>query len=190
MDFMADDTKNTPAAIAVMLAVVLILVVGTVHLMRTDQPQQGNKNRVPVQMINGQDLIDLQQTVKSEQETHKQLQAQIDQLKAQAQPAVAPKAAYMCQEPNLRCGPNEQTNPGIVTDFGAYDLLTESQSSDVYTGFNFTDRTGFSKRFYPVCPGQTVQTGVPITIMYHWKNWTGDLAGKRGCFVIDGFQKN
>lgn len=177
-----DNEKITPVKAAVVLALVLIVIIGTVRLIQTNTPTKDVRSRVPVQMISGQDLINLQQQVKDQQ-------TQIDALKTQ-QPPPTPKAAYSCQEPDVKCEPNEKTNPGIVTDFGAYDLLTESQSSDVYIGFNFTDRTGFAKRFYPVCPGQTIQTGVPITILYHWRNWESNLAAKRGCYVIDGFQKN
>lgn len=176
-----EQTKTSPVRIAVALATILLVIVGVVRLLQNNEtPQQNVRNRVPVQMISGQDLINLQQQVKEQQ-------AQINQLKAQ-QPVPAPKAAYSCQEPDVKCGPNEKSNPGIITDFGSYDLLVDSQSSDFYIGFNFTDRTGFTKRFYPVCPGQTIKTGVPITIMYHWRNWTENLTSKRGCYAIDGFQ--
>jgi hypothetical protein len=179
-----DNEKISPVKAAGILAMVLIIIVGTIRLIQTsDTPAKDVKSRVPVQMIDGQQLIAMQQQVKD-------MQTEIAQLKA-TQPAPTPTATYSCQEPNVRCGPNEKTNPGVITDFGEYDLLTDSQSSDPYIGFNFTDRTGFSKRFYPVCPGQTLRSyGGPYTIMYHWRNWESNLTSKRGCYVIDGFQAN
>jgi hypothetical protein len=175
-----DNEKISPVKAAVILALLLLVIVGTVRLLQKDDaPTPSTKNRVPVQMIDGQQLVNLQQQVKDQQ-------AQLDALKTQQ--AATSKVAFSCPEPNVKCGPNETTLPGIITDFGAYDLLSDSQTSDVYSGFTFTDRTGFSKRFYPVCPGQTIKTDVPITILYHWRNWEMNSTGKRGCYVIDGFQ--
>jgi hypothetical protein len=67
--------------------------------------------------------------------------------------------------------------------------ISETTSTDNYITFTFTDRTGFTKKFAPVCPGQTIKTGVPITLLYHWRNWIENIEGKRGCFWIDGFQQ-
>ncbi len=157
------------------------------------------KNRVPNFSVNGQELADLKQQLADTKaaaqaaqasaaaatQAKNDMQAQLEQL---AKDAKQPDNQSKQSTDEPKEGRLEQTRPGIITDFGEYDLLNSSSSSDFYIGFNFTDRNGFTKRFYPVCPNQTVKTGVPITILYHWRSWLHDLEGQRGCYQIDGFQ--
>jgi|SRR5208337_3245842 len=83
----------------------------------------------------------------------------------------------------------ETTGPGVITDFGMFPLETGDHSDDMYVGFTFTENKGFTKRFFPVCPSQTVKTGNPISLIYHWRVWGYNAQGRRGCFIIDGFQQ-
>jgi hypothetical protein len=163
--------------------------------------QPDARNRVPNFSVNGQELADLkqqladtkaaaqqaQQAAQDATKAKNDMQAQLEQLAKDAKQPDNQKPAAPADEPKE--GRLEQTRPGIITDFGAFDLGV-SNVTDFYLGFNFTDRNGFTKRFYPVCTGQTVKTGVPITIMYHWRSWQENQEGKRGCFQIDGFQTN
>jgi hypothetical protein len=161
--------------------------------------QPESRNRVPNFSINGQELADLkqqladtkaaaaqaQQAANDARIARNDMQAQLEQL---AKDAKQPdnKPAPTTDEPKE--GRQEMTRPGIITDFGEYDLQPASNVTDYYIGFNFTDRNGFTKRFFPVCPAQTVKTGVSISIIYHWRSWQENQEGKRGCFQIDGFQ--
>lgn len=179
-DMSEDNEKINPVKVAAIGALLLLIVVGVVGLIRSnDTPATTTKSRLPVQMIDGQQLIDMQQQVKD-------MQAQIATLKA-TQPAPTPMKSYSCDKPDVECGPNEKTNPGVVVDFGMYNLTPDLQSQDNYLTFQFAERNGYTKRFYPVCPGQTIKAYTVVTILYHWRNWTGNTEGKRGCFVIDGF---
>lgn len=160
------------------------------------------KNRVPNFSVNGQELADLKQQLADTKaaaqaaqasaaaatQAKNDMQAQLEQLAKDAKQPDNQKTAPAEKVGDDDYGPSETTRPGIITDFGLYDLQPASNVSDLYMGFNFTDRSGFSKRFYPVCPGQTVKTGIPITVIYRWRKWKENQEGKRGCFVIDGFQ--
>lgn len=190
-----------PTRLAVLVSTVLFIVVLTVHFM-SGPKQPEAKNRVPNFSVNGQELADLKTQLAATQASAQQaqqaaaqatqakndMQAQLEQIKNDAKQPDNKPAAPTTDEPKE--GRLEQTRPGIVTDFGEYDMEVASNTTDPYLGFNFTDRNGFSKRFFPVCPAQTVKTGTPITIMYHWRSWRENQEGKRGCYVIDGFQTN
>lgn len=178
---------NNPAKVAGILACVLLVIVGIVRL-TSSQPEQSVKNRVPTipeSTLTAQKAAqDAQTAAAAAQQAQKDIQAQLAELAKDAKDEK--KDAPVSDEPKE--GRSESTRPGIITDFGEYDLQPASNINDFYIGFNFTDRDGFTKRFFPVCPAQTVKTGVPITIMYHWRSWTENQEGKRGCFQIDGFQ--
>jgi hypothetical protein len=189
----------TPNRLAVGITGALLILVLIVHF-ASGPKQPEAKNRVPNFSVNGQELADLkqqladtkaaavqaQQAAQQATQAKNDMQAQLEQLAKDAKQPDNKPVPTPTDDPKE--GRLEQTRPGIVTDFGTFDLQPASNVTDYYLGFNFTDRNGFSKHFYPVCTGQTVKTGVPITIMYHWKSWTGSEEGKRGCFVIDGFQ--
>lgn len=186
---MADDNKmSVGRTILLFIGVIcaILLIASGLSLIHPS-PQQ-TKNRVPVQMVSGEEFLALKQQVADAKAEQQNLKTQLDQLKDVTSKPTANN--YTCNKPDSECGPNEKSNPGTISDFGMYSLTTSSTDADNYIGFNFTDRTGFSKHFFPVCPGQTVKIGTPITIMYHWRHWTADQQGKRGCFVIDGFQNN
>src|SRR5580658_8108317 len=166
--------NGTKIALAVgLLTCLLILGFGCNH---KQQPEA--KNRVPNFSVNGQELADLktqlaatqaaaqqaQQAAQDATKAKNDMQAQLEQLAKDAKQPDNKPTPTPTDEPKE--GRLEQTRPGIITDFGAFDLGV-SNVTDFYLGFNFTDRNGFTKRFYPVCTGQTVKTGVPITIMYH-----------------------
>src|SRR5271157_678454 len=187
----------SPNRLAVIVCTVLFIVVLTVHF--ASGPKADVKNRVPNFNVNGQELADLktqladtkaaaaqaQQAANDARIAKNDMQAQLEQLAKDAK--AAPAAPATTEEPKE--GRLESTRPGIVTDFGEYDLAPASNITDYYVGFNFTDRYGFTKRFFPVCPGQTVKAyGGPFAIIYHWRSWQENAEGKRGCFQIDGFQ--
>src|SRR5271154_1751271 len=180
----------SPNRLAVIVCTVLFIVVLTVHF-ASGPKQPDSKNRVPNFSVNGQELADLktqladtkaaaaqaQQAANDARIAKNDMQAQLEQLAKDAK--ATPTAAPTTDEPKE--GRQEMTRPGIISDFGEYDLAPSSSVQDQYIGFNFTDRNGFTKRFFPVCPGQTVKTGTPITIMYHWRSWKENQEGKRGC---------
>lgn len=180
---------NNPVRIAGILACVLLVIVAIVRL-TSSQPEQNVKNRVPTlpesTLVAQKAAQDAQTAAAAAQQAQKDIQAQLAELAKDAKDEKKP--AQESEGEDNREGRPEATRPGIITDFGEYDLQPTSSTTDFYVGFNFTDRNGFTKRFFPVCPSQTVKTGVPITIMYHWRSWTSDTEGKRGCFQIDGFQ--
>lgn len=155
------------------------------------------KNRVPdlgVVTIHANDLANLQQQVKDTQsaaqaakdaqskaeQAQKDIQSQLEQLSKDAKKDGAP------EEP--KDGRAETTRLGIISDFGVWKLDISSQVDDYYLGFTFHDHEGFTKRFYPVCPEQAVKADVPVVMTYHWQKWRDNAPGKRGCFMIDGFQ--
>jgi hypothetical protein len=188
-----------PIRLAVGIAAALFIVVLIVHMVGGSKTPDA-RNRVPNFSVNGQELADLkqqladtkaaaqqaQQAAQDATKAKNDMQAQLEQLAKDAkQPDNKPAAAPTTDEPKE--GRQEMTRPGIITDFGMYNAV-DSNVIDNYIGFNFTDRYGFTKRFFPVCPGQTVKTGVPISIIYHWRSWQENQEGKRGCFQIDGFQ--
>lgn len=180
------------STIALILIGVAVVLIGVFVGGRWQAEKPTVRNRVPSlpesTLVAQKAAQDAQAAAVIAQQAQKDIQAQLELTKAEPKQAVSGLQYYSCT-PISDCGPNEKSNPGIIIDFGMYDLLPSgSNSTDWYAGFNFTDRMGFSKRFFPVCPGQTVKTGIPITIMYHWKMWKSDQDGKRGCFMIDGFQ--
>ncbi len=86
-------------------------------------------------------------------------------------------------------GRPEQTAPGTISEFGSYRIDNGSNSSDdYYLGFTFTDRYGFTKRFFPVCPNTTVKVGTSTALMYHWQHFESMVPGQWGCYKIDGQQ--
>lgn len=193
----------TPGKLALIMAgTLLVLIVLVTSHCGSKQPEA--KNRVPNFSVNGQELADLKTQLAATQASAQQaqqaaaqatqakndMQAQLDQLAKDAKNADNQKPAPAATTDEPKEGRLEQTRPGIVTDFGEYNLLEAQNTTDMYVGFNFTDRFGFTKRFYPVCAGQTIKTGTPITIMYHWRSWQENQEGKRGCYMVDGFQTN
>lgn len=156
------------------------------------------KNRVPdlgVVTIHADDLANLQQQVKDTQaaaqaakdsqakaeQAQKDIQSQLEQLSKDAKKDEAP------EEPKESRA--ETTRLGAISDFGVWRIeVNTQQTDDYYLGFTFHDREGFIKRFYPVCPEQSVKSDVPVVMMYHWRKWQENSLGKRGCFMIDGFQ--
>src|SRR5271156_5404461 len=95
---------------------------------------------------------------------------------------------------NLKEERPQQTGPGIISDFGTFRIEAadgESASEDSYLGFTFTDVNGFTKRFFPVCPNQTLKSSYNghISILYHWRHYQALSVGQRGCYSIDGFQQ-
>jgi hypothetical protein len=190
----------SPNRLAVIVCTVLFILVLTVHFMSGPKTPDA-KNRVPNFNVNGQELADLKQQLADTKaqaqaaqaaaaqavQAKNDMQAQLEQLAKDAKQPDNQKPAATTDEPKE--GRLEATRPGIVTDFGEYDLAPASNITDMYVGFNFTDRYGFTKRFFPVCPGQTIKAyGGPFSIMYHWRSWQENQEGKRGCFQIDGFQ--
>jgi hypothetical protein len=175
-----------------LLAFAVILIVLAVVIGRSGQaPQADVRNRVPTIPQSTAEAIkaaqDAQAAAQAAQQAQRDIQAQLAQLaddNKKEQEAAKAKASG----PAAPYG-KEITNPGIVTDFGAFPLIADNATDDVYLGFTFTDRTGFTKKFFPVCTHQGVKTGTPITIIYHWREWTANTAGKRGCYEIDGFQQ-
>jgi hypothetical protein len=176
-----------------LLAFAVILIILAIVVARSGNGQQPDvRNRVPTLPQSTaeaqQAATDAKAAAAQAVQAQKDIQAQLAQLAednkkeqeaAKAKPASAPAAPYG----------KEITNPGVVTDFGAFPLIVNSQTDDVYLGFTFTDRTGFTKKFFPVCVGQTLKTGTPITIIYHWRDWQSETTSKRGCYEIDGFQQ-
>ncbi len=176
--------------IASVTLIILAIAIGQIDR----KPQPDVRTRVPsipestAQAI--QASKDAQAAAAQATQAQHDIQAQLAQLaddakkekdaaEAAKKPTAAPSAPYG----------KEMTAPGIVTDFGAFPLVINSNTDDVYLGFTFTDKNGFTKKFFPVCTGQTLKTGTPITLIYHWREWQHDLAGQRGCFEIDGFQQ-
>ena len=191
--------RETNSRIVVLLVVVAIVLIGGAVIAMHDHPQAETRTRVPNFNVNGQELADLktqlvatqaaaaqaQQAANDARIAKNDMQAQLEQLAKDAK--AAPAAPTTTEEPKE--GRQEMTRSGIVTDFGEYDLQPATNVNDYYVGFNFADRYGYTKRFFPVCPGQTVKAyGGPFAIIYHWRSWQENAEGKRGCFQIDGFQ--
>ena len=115
------------------------------------------------------------------QQTQKNIQAAIDQLNSQGRNS----------DGSGREDRPQQTGAGVIVDFGSLQIPADQNyvvSDDSYLGFTFNQRDGFTKRFFPVCPGQSIQAYKPVVIMCHWRHDQSSAAGKRGCYVIDGQQ--
>jgi hypothetical protein len=92
------------------------------------------------------------------------------------------------QNGDLKEGRPEATKQGVVLSFFANEVGISQD--DVYMGFDFVEhQDGFTKKFFPVCDGQSVPGNKPIILMYHWRHWQFDGSGKRGCYVIDGYRE-
>lgn len=186
-------SKNT--LVGVLCAVSVSLIILAIVVGRSGSaPQPDVRNRVPsIPQSTAeaqQAATDAKAAAAQAVQAQKDIQAQLAELAEDAKKEKdAAAAAAKPAAPTAPYG-KEITAPGIVTDFGAFPLNTSGNNDDVYLGFTFTDRTGFTKKFFPVCTHQSIKTGVPITIIYHWREWTHDLVGQRGCFEIDGFQQN
>jgi hypothetical protein len=104
--------------------------------------------------------------------------------KAPEPPPVPPPAALKEERVQV-------TNVGRVVNVGVehQDLLN---SEGWYMSLIFQEDGGFQKKFFPVCLGQNVQAGRPVSIMYHWHPWQNDPSAEHpnsiGCYVIDGYQ--
>ena len=161
------------------LAVLASAVVAMVAC--SDDAQQTAKNRVPTvsQQLEQaqQSAADAKAAADSANETLKKVQTAVDKLDGRD------------SDGNLKEGRAEQTGVGVVVDFFSQQVPADqnySASDDAYLGFTFAERSGFTKRFFPVCPGQTIQGYKPIVLMYHWRHDQMSSAGKRGCYIIDG----
>jgi hypothetical protein len=85
--------------------------------------------------------------------------------------------------------PQERTGVGRITDVTEiWEEASNSYNGEAYEAFTFLEDSGFSKRFYPVCSDQTIQTGKSEVILYHWKpNMNNSKHNQKGCFRIDGY---
>lgn len=140
------------------------------------------KNRVPTvqaQLDQAQQAVkDAQAAAASAQQTQKDIQASIDKLNSEGRNS----------DGQLREGHPEQSGVGVVVSFGNAKIPADSnlgESDQYFLDFTFAQRDGFTKRFFPVCPSQTVQAYKPIILMYHWQSYSSN---QRGCYVIDGQQ--
>jgi hypothetical protein len=75
---------------------------------------------------------------------------------------------------NLKEGRPETTAAGNIVEFSKPDYLS----------FLFIEKTGFSKRFYPVCDGQALPANRTVSLNYHWRSAVGQI---NGCYAIDSF---
>lgn len=167
-----------------------LILIGAVSMVRCSSNannEKSSRNRVPTLQDQTdqarQNAKDVKDTAAQVQQMKQDIQAQIDKL----------NSTQRNSSGELKEGRAEATGFGAVSDFGSFKVETgaqnESASDDYYLGFTFTDRNGFIKRFFPVCPNQTVKLGVPTAIMYHWRTWHGTGSGQRGCYQMDGFQQ-
>jgi hypothetical protein len=177
--------KGSPLA----WVIVGLIAVGTGFIVQCNgnNSQKPSRNRVPT----------LQDQADSAQRNAKDAKAAADQVQQMKQDIQSQIDKLNSTQRNtsgeLKEGRPETTAPGAISDFGAFKIETggpnDSASDDYYLGFTFTDRSGFTKRFFPVCPNQTVKLGTTLTIMYHWRTWHGTGSGQRGCYQLDGFQQ-
>src|ERR1035437_3343840 len=124
-------------------------------LMFSTGPVPERKNRVPsmgMVTVNEQDLANLKQQLKDTQAAAAQ---------AQQASAIALLAAQRIKDAQPKSDPSgrEMSGSGIITDFGMYTQVS-GQVDDYYIGFTMTEKSGFTKRFFPVCPGQTIKAGL------------------------------
>lgn len=143
------------------------------------------KNRVPTmpQYVNQavQSAKDAQAAADQAQKAQKDIQDAINKL----------NGGQRDSDGKLKEDRPQQTGLGVVSDFGN-DRIPADESlgatNDYYLSFTFSERSGFTKRFFPVCPSQSIQAYKPVILMYHWQHFQGDEVGKRGCYIIDGQQ--
>ena len=149
----------------------------------SDQPQV--KSRIPTV---GQQLEQAQQAAQDAkaaadraQQTAKDIQTNIDRLNNSGR---NPDGTFKEGHP-------EQSGAGQIVSFGSSKIPADANlgaTEDSYLDFTFTQRDGFTKRFFPTCPDQNLQVNKSIVLMYHWKSYEGQGFSKRGCYVIDGQQ--
>jgi hypothetical protein len=166
-----------------------LVLIGASSLVKCagDANQKPHKNRVPTMQEQAEATQQSAQAAKEAadraEQAKKDIQSQIEKL----------NGAQRNSSGELKEGRAEMTAPGTISDFGSAKVevggQNESVSDDYYLGFTFIDRNGFTKRFFPVCPNQTVKIGTPFTLMYHWRGWVSTATGQRGCYQIDGFQQ-
>jgi len=184
--------SKSPLAYILSAVAVALIILAVVFGRTGNSTQPDVRNRVPSIPESTAQALQAASDAKASAATAVQAQHDIQvQLAQLADDAKKEKdAAEAAKKPAAAPYGKEMTSPGIVTDFGAFPLnVGGSSNEDVYLGFTFTDRTGFTKKFFPVCTQQTLKTGVPITIIYHWREWQHDLVGQRGCYEMDGFQQ-
>jgi hypothetical protein len=147
----------------------------------SDQPDV--KNRVPTVQSQleaaRQSAQDAKDAANKAAQAQKDIQAAVDKLNAQQRDS----------DGNLKEDRPQQTGAGVIVDIFTMQVPADANygiSDDAYLGFTFAERSGFTKRFFPVCPGQTIQAYKPIILMYHWRHDGGTASGKRGCYIIDG----
>jgi len=186
-------TFDKPIALC-LVAVAVVCIAFAIIIGRIGDQQPSARTRVPNIPESTAAAVkaaqDAQAAAATATQAQHDIQAQLAQLAddAKKEKDAAAAAAKPPAGPVAPYG-KEITSPGIVTDFGVYPLTSSTNADDMYLGFTFTDRTGFTKKFFPVCTGQTLKTGTPITLIYHWRDWTREAEGMRGCFEIDGFQQ-
>jgi hypothetical protein len=86
----------------------------------------------------------------------------------------------------------ERTRFGTILSVGEEFNNIDAYSKGWYLSFIFRDETGYEKKFFPVCDGETLPTNHPIALTYHWQGWkstpTADDHNTVGCYYIDGYQ--
>jgi hypothetical protein len=146
--------------------------------------QKDLRNRVPDVQTAQKAATDAQAAAASAQESLNAIQAKLDELQKAQKAAAQPDKVY------IEGSPAERTGIGHVADVTeVFEPESSSyQYGEAYEAMTFVEDSGFQKRFYPVCSGQTIRTEKQEIIMYHWKpNLNSYHHNEKGCYAIDGY---
>lgn len=151
------------------MGIAITFIIGATILSHNDK-QPDTRTRVPTlvesQLQAQKAAQDAQAAATQAQTAAKELQDKIEKL----------DSAQRTSNGELKAGRPEITNPGTVTEIRFDD------------GFLFTERTGYVKKFEPLCSNQTIPAGRTVTLQFHWK--VRDINANRGeCYVIDGYSE-
>ena len=164
-------TDNNKMDVKLLIVVALVLIITAIVLPRLDRAKDPDvKTRVPTlvesQLQAQKAAQDAQAAATQAQAAAKDLQDKISKLDASGRTSNG----------ELKAGRPEVTNPGNVTEIRFDD------------GFLFTERTGYVKKFEPLCSNQTIPAGKTVVLQFHWK--VRDMNANRGeCYVIDGYSE-
>jgi hypothetical protein len=153
---------------ALALALVIVAVAAGIGIACSDDQPQQNRNRVP-------QMSDYASQAQQSAADAKDAAARVEKAQKDIDAAVAKlNGVQRDSDGNLKEGRPEVTGSGNIVEFSKPDYLS----------FLFVEKTGFSKRFYPVCDGQALPANRTVSLNYHWQSGVGQRVG---CYAIDAF---
>ena len=165
---------NFRTKVQAICTLVLVLMVAAANGCADPPPA---KNRVPTvtaQIEQAQQAAtDAKASADRAEATKKDIQEAINKLDANGRNS----------DGTWKVGQAQLSGVGTITEIG--EIKSSDGTNTNYTfWFTFSERTGFVKKFSPVCSNQAIPVNATVILNFHWREYESN---NPGCYLIDGY---